>query len=167
MRILAIDPGAKQSGYVIWEITPADKYNEAGGKLIDNGIVVNPEILELIESQKVMPDRPRIVTHVAIERIRGFGIVAGDDVFDTCEWVGRFEYAALMLGLPVELIPRKDIKKHLCGTITTNDKYVRMALIDRFGETGTKKAPGPLFGVSGHCWSALAVAVTATDLKWK
>ena len=61
------------------------------------------------------------------------------------------------------MIPRKDVKRHLCGNTTTNDKYVRQALIDRFGEPGTKKNPGRLYGVSGHIWAALAVAITAAD----
>lgn len=58
--------------------------------------------------------------------------------------------------------PRKVAMEKLCGVTNTTDKFIRMALIDRYGEPGTKKAPGPLFGISGHLWSALAVAVTVT-----
>jgi len=37
-------------------------------------------------------------------------------------------------------------------------------LIDRYGTTraaavGNKKTPGPLYGISGHKWAALAVGV--------
>jgi len=31
----------------------------------------------------------------------------------------------------------------------------------RDAAVGTKKTPGPLYGVSGHAWQALAVAVVA------
>jgi hypothetical protein len=43
------------------------------------------------------------------------------------------------------------------------DANIRQALIDRFGAVGTKKMPGPLFGVSSHYWAALAVAVYAAE----
>jgi hypothetical protein len=38
------------------------------------------------------------------------------------------------------------------------DANIRQALIDKLGAVGTKKAPGPLYGISGHLWAALAVA---------
>ncbi|MHB8123146.1 MAG: RuvC family protein [Desulfuromonadaceae bacterium] len=152
MKILAIDPGSKQSGYVLWDST-ADLP-------LESAHITNAQVLELLKVL-VMVEK---VDMVAIERIRGYGIVAGDDTFDTCEAVGRFDMAATFYHIPTRLIPRKDIKKHLCGNTTTNDKYIRQALIDRFGEVGTKKCPGPLYGISGHLWSALSVAVTCADL---
>jgi hypothetical protein len=102
---------------------------------------------------------------LAIEQIRVYGIVAGDDTFDTCQWSGRFQEAHEAKNSPVYMIPRKDIKRHLCGNTTTNDKYIRQALIDRIGEVGTKKNPGPLFGISGHLWAALAVAFVCMETK--
>jgi len=148
MIILGIDPGSKQSGYVLWD-----------GKKVIECMHTDNELIRGV----VISGGNSIYDEVAIERIRGYGIVAGDDTFDTCEWVGRFDMAAKFRNKPVQLIPRKDIKRHLCGNTTTNDKYIRQALIDRFGEVGTKKTPGPLYGISGHLWSALAVAVTYTD----
>jgi len=40
---------------------------------------------------------------------------------------------------------------------------VNQVLRDRFGEKGTKKNPGKLFGVHDHIWSALALAVYSAD----
>ncbi len=143
---MAIDPGAKESGFVYWQ---TDKQS-SGGILLGKGICGNDQLKEqILERQYDV---------LAIENIRGYGIVAGDDTFDTCIWIGRFDHENKGI-----LISRKDIKRHLCGTITTNDKYIRQALIDRLGEVGTKKSPGPLFGMSGHMWSALAVSVVAAD----
>ena len=55
----------------------------------------------------------------------------------------------------------------LCKNNRAKDKNIRQALIDRFGPgkaaIGTKKAPGPLYGLKSHLWSALAVAVVAAD----
>lgn len=149
MIVLGIDPGSEQSGVVLW-----DSENNV---VVQASVIINSVVLIVISGNgiPVLPDL------VAIERIRGYGITAGNDTFDTCEWVGRFEQAALAEAFRVVKVPRKDVKRHLCGNTTTNDKYVRQALIDRFGAVGTKKAPGPLYGISGHMWSALAVAVTA------
>lgn len=148
MKILAIDPGSRESGYVVW--------NAEDRKPEKFGHIPNEALLLICRNfQKDMP--------IAIEQIRGYGIVAGDDTFDTCQWSGRFEEAHKIHGGSVFMVPRKDVKRHLCGNTTTNDKYIRQALIDRFGDVGTKKNPGRLYGISGHLWAALAVAVTCAD----
>jgi len=56
---------------------------------------------------------------------------------------------------------RKEVKIYLCGSMKAKDPNIRQALIDRLGDPGTKKNPGPTYGVKSHAWSALAVAVTA------
>lgn len=143
MIILGIDPGSKQSGYVFLG-------NGSSQPILEADVKDNNEVLNIIRTGNY--------DVLAIENIRGYGIVAGDDTFDTCTWIGRFdsEQKAMLIG-------RKDIKKHLCGNTTTNDKYVRQALIDRYGEQGTKRNKGPLFGIARHMWAALAVATTARD----
>jgi hypothetical protein len=42
------------------------------------------------------------------------------------------------------------------------DANIRQALIDKIGPQGTKKDPGPTYGISKDVWSALAIAVTHT-----
>lgn len=152
MSTLGIDPGSKQSGIVIW--TPATHYLVMAEKEINNE--------KLLEFCRQLRSDVKI-NLVAIECIRGYGIVAGNDTFITAEWVGRFMEACYPK--PVKLITRKEVKLTLCGTTTTNDKYIRQALIDRYGEVGTKKAKGPLFEITGHCWAALSVAIVAGELK--
>jgi hypothetical protein len=143
--IFAIDPGAKESGWVVYEDKGID------WKIWSKGIDDNHMVAALLD------DWGKEKT-IAIEVIRGYGIVSGDDTFDTCIWIGRFDPDETAM-----LIPRKEIKRALCGNTTTNDKYVRQALIDRFGPVGSKSKPGPLWGITGHCWAALACAVTAAD----
>ncbi len=157
MIILGIDPGPRESGYVLWDVDLQAP--------IDSSHVGNEMMLAIIK--EIQAD------YVAIERIRGYGIVAGDDTFDTCEYIGRFDMAAMGTGKKTILCPRKDIKRHLCGNTTTNDKYVREALIDRLempdfiGRTAkgqkTIKKGGRLYGISGHSWSALSVAIFCAD----
>ncbi len=154
MKILGIDPGSRESGFVVWDTIDL--------RALSFSHTSNDVIFRLIEKES-----PKTIDAVAIERIRGYGIVAGDDTFDTCEWVGSFKTISEIRGIPVHLIPRKDIKRHLCNTTTTNDKYIRMALIDRLGPVGTKSHPGPLYGISGHrghLWAALACAITCSDM---
>jgi hypothetical protein len=152
MLILAIDPGSKESGVVFW-----DAHKSA---------VVKAEKMKNNWCLRCIKNFQTAAAVVAIEQIRGYGMVCGDDTFDTCHWSGRFHEAYETNGGKVYLIPRKMIKRHLCGNTTTNDKYIRQALIDRFGEVGTKKAPGPLCGISGHLWAALAVGATCADMLY-
>lgn len=103
--------------------------------------------------------------HLAIEMIASYGMAVGSEVFDTCIWIGRFIQA---WNGPYTQVFRKDVKMHLCGQTKAKDANVRQALIDRFGPgkdkaIGTKKNPGPLYGISGDIWAALAVAVTHYD----
>ncbi|WP_443115472.1 hypothetical protein [Herbaspirillum seropedicae] len=150
MNILALDPGTTQTGYVFYD----------GRKVLECGVLPNAEMLQRIQ----MATSPRL----AIEMIASYGMAVGKEVFETCVWIGRFKQA-FHSPEAVELVYRKDVKLHLCGTPRAKDPNVRQALIDLFPATGggatpqvgTKSKPGPLFGVSSHAWPALGVAVTA------
>lgn len=153
MIIIGVDPGSKESAYVEWDI---DRNEILHAIIRDNQSTI----------QRLRHSTPKDYV-LAIEQIRGYGIVAGDDTFDTCEWSGRFREAHESKGGIAVMIPRKEVKRCLCGNTTTNDKYIRMALIERFGEVGTKSKPGPLYGVSGHMWAALATAIVAIEIIGK
>lgn len=98
---------------------------------------------------------------IACEWIESFGMAVGKDVFRTVHAIGYLhaQYPAM------RLIPRRDIKLHLCRSVRAKDSNIRQALIDRFGHPGTKKNPGVLYGIKSHYWSALAVAVTALECE--
>ena len=58
----------------------------------------------------------------------------------------------------------------LSATSRAKDAHVRQSLLDRYGSTrqlaiGSKSRPGPLYGISGHSWAALAVAVSFVELR--
>ena len=139
--IIAIDPGNAQSAFVVMD----GKYN-----IIDKGLEDNGVMKAYLEQEGAPYDK------LIIEMIASYGMSVGQTVFDTCVWIGRFIEA---WGGDFELMYRKDVKMTLCGSMRAKDSNIRQALIDRFGEVGTKKKPGKLYGVSKDIWSALAVAV--------
>lgn len=141
--ILAIDPGTTSSGYVLF----------AGGIAADSGVLANDRVLEMV---RTWPGP------LAVEMIASYGMPVGAEVFETVRWIGRFQQAYQDPDA-VRLVFRKDVKMHLCGTPRAKDANIRQALIDKLGAPGTKKNPGPTYGVRSHAWAALGVAVTASE----
>jgi hypothetical protein len=153
MLTLAIDPGTEQSGWVLYD----------GTHVCESGVLSNEELLI-----SIMHDN-HAGRKLAIEMIASYGMAVGREVFETCVWIGRFQQAWHDPDA-VQLVYRRDVKLHLCGSPKAKDPNIRQALLDMFPRTGggktpqvgTKSQPGPLYGVSSHAWAALAVAVTAT-----
>src|SRR5574337_870623 len=141
MIVIGIDPGPKESAYIRLE----------DGTVTKHETLANNSILAMLGCLAY----ERTVVAVVIEWIVGYGLTVGSETFDTCRWVGRFEQAVD----GATLLTRKAIKLNLCSNTQAKDVHVRQALIDRLGEPGTKKAPGPTYGIVGHEWAALAVAV--------
>lgn len=144
--ILAIDPGNEQSGWVLF----------ANGKVCDSGVGPNEPLLQWIKAGRTDADE------LAIEMIASYGMPVGREVFETCVWIGRFQQAWTGKK-PVRLVYRQAVKLHLCGSPRAKDANIRQALLDKLGPQGTKKQPGPLYGVRTHAWAALGVAVTAME----
>lgn len=146
--ILAIDPGPTQSAYMLLgELGYPERFN----------ILPNDEMRALLQ-----------LTHagipVAIEMIASMGMAVGQSVFETCVHIGRF--VEILGDQRVTFIKRHEVKTHVCANSRAKDANIRQALIDRFGgekAIGTKKQPGPLYGVRSDVWAALAVAVTWRD----
>lgn len=143
--VLAIDPGPVKSAFVVWD-----------GTVLDYGTVDNVVLREFFTYRLSFRTR-----HIAIEMVACYGMPVGREVFETCLWIGRFIECARPVS--VNLVYRKDVKLHLCGTARAKDGNIRAALIDKHGAPGTKKAPGKTYGISGHLWAALAVADYAAD----
>jgi hypothetical protein len=135
-----------------------------GTSVHNSGVLANHEMLAVL--QLVTADQ------LAIERVASYGMAVGREVFETCEWVGEYRNEWRRRGKgEALLIYRRDVKLHLCGTTTAKDSNIRQSLLDMFPRTGggkmpqigTKARPGPLYGVTSHAWSALAVAITAVQ----
>lgn len=192
MTILALDPGPALTGYVVWD----------GERVRDTGTVPNDVMLAYVQEER------RKYELLAIEKVQLYtGASAGESVFGTCRWSGRYEQAA---GEPVVYVTFPEVRLHLTGASKGNEAAVRLALLDRFGHGAVKRnirchgcqgralvsprsryadhlrpgacsrngsfcicnvcggrgrlgEDGCFVGVSGHAWSALALAVTAWD----
>lgn len=149
MRILALDPGTTQTAWVLWDTC---------GDLVEFGIHGNEDMRETVRVmiEDFAPDQ------LAVEMIASYGMPVGAEVFQTCVWIGRFvQLWVTSTGNPWQFVYRRDVKLELCNSAKAKDGNVRQALLDRVGPQGTKKAPGPTYGVSKDVWSALGVAITA------
>jgi hypothetical protein len=151
-KILAIDPGTTESGFVLFD----------GVGVVESGVSQNGALLDWLRD-------PAWKARLAIEMVASYGMPVGREVFETCVWIGRFQQAWFA---PEDVLKvyRREVKLHLCGKANAKDQNVRQALIDLFPATGggatpqigTKGKPGPLYGVSTHAWPALGVAIVAS-----
>lgn len=157
MNILAIDPGNELSAWCVLQ----------DGQLIASKKQPNAEVLAMLrgapEGWQFGPSAA-----LAVEMIASYGMPVGREVFETCLWIGRFVEAWERHADrgPCQLVYRRDVKLFHCESVRATDANIRASLIDRFGPgkqkaIGTKKAPGPLYGIKGDEWSALAVALKA------
>jgi len=157
--IFAIDPGPEKSAWLVYD----------SGKIHKFGIDPNRVVRDIVQEFALNSTSNNVV---AIEQIRSYGKRVGNKTFDTCEWAGRFaqvaEDAMAQSFGAVKLIPRPDVKLIVCLNNTARDSDVRDALVYRYGgesAVGTKKTPGPLYGIVKDLWAALAVAVAVEELS--
>ena len=157
-RILAIDPGYEQSAVVRLD----------GGRVTFSETSPNETVVESLSIGLFS----KVADVYLVEQIASYGMPVGREVFETVHWAGRF-YQAMDATMPRFLngdspflarLPRKTVVTQICGSARAKDANVRQALIDRYGGSkaeavGTKAKPGPLYGVHGDQWAALALAV--------
>lgn len=148
---IGVDPGPVESAYAAM----------SGRELVAFGKMSNEAMLKDLDFQRLQSDA---MTALVVEMVSSYGMPVGAEVFETCVWIGRFiqnwtgKYAKIL---------RATVRPHLCHSTKATDANVRAALIERYGgkraAIGTVKAKGPLYGVTGDVWSALAVATTYYD----
>ncbi len=151
MIVLGIDPGPEQSAWFLW-----DAERNTG---LARGYDHNLEVLSML---LLYPTWGKTVNFVC-EAVRSYGMPVGAPVFDMCMWIGRFWQA--VDPAPFHLVPFQDVRAYLCRSTKAKDGNMRLSLIEQFGPVGTKKKPGPFYGVSNHIWSAAGVAITWAALQ--
>lgn len=148
MMILGIDPGERTSGVVLY----------------DQGAhcVRRAETVDRAELEKRLRHGPA-PNLIVCEEIVAMGVPFSSNLRETCRTIDRLEYIAQWRGIPWRTITRSQVKIAMCGQCRgVGDANVAAAVRERFGGNGcrgTKKNPGPLYGVSGHAWQALACVV--------
>lgn len=147
--VTAIDPGPVESAIVELDPRGAVRYCMK---------MPNALMLDCYALQNTGP--------LAIEMIASYGMPVGEDVFNTCRFIGRLQQASRDPE-SVIFVKRIEVKSHLCHNGAARDSNIRQAIIDLYGgkeaAIGRKASPGPLYGVSGDMWSALAVALVVQD----
>lgn len=160
MKIIAIDPGPKESGVCVlsW---PANELPSVDWKRQ----LPNDHAIDLIRERKLP---------VAIEDIQSYAERVGSDVFMTVKMIGRVIEVCRFGGYPLTQIKRPTVKAVLTGRSVGGDPAVRRAVISRFADwygltekevKGVKAHPGPLYNVSNHIWSAIAVGIAYFELE--
>jgi len=149
--ILGIDPGPHQTAFAIWSIKIK--------RLANFAILPNDDFIRWIRIQSAMGSIP------VVEMIQSFGMPVGKEIFETILLIGRIIEIYDCQNIKTNLVYRKDIKLHFCGSNKAKDSNIRQALIDRFGPPGIKKNPGILYGVKKDIWSALACAIYWEDIN--
>ena len=141
MKIIGIDPGDTHTAIAV----------------LCNGIIERTYYCEnenaltlLLFAHLQNPDGTQFVC----EMIASYGMPVGKTIFETCVFIGRIQQVIPSL----KFITRISVKSAICHSAKAKDGNIRQALIDEYGPAGTKKAPGPTYGISGDMWAALAVA---------
>lgn len=145
--ILAIDPGPAQSGYVAL----------LDGTVRASGIAPNADILSML------PEYAEANYVLAVEMMRARGMPVSNEEMRTLVWIGRFQQA-WRDPEAVRLVYRGDVKMFVCGRANAKDSNIRAGLLELVGPQGSKREPGPTYGVKSHAWAALGVAVTAVSV---
>lgn len=157
MKILAIDPGTKESGYCIIDSTSK--------RPLKFGKALNEALRNWIAEGKTEVDG------AVIEMIASYGMPVGREVFETCIWIGVFSEDLRIKGIKCDFIYRSEEKMHICQNSKANDSNIRRALIDRFAEHDHKTGKGTVrnkdffFGFKADVWQAYAVGITYIETK--
>jgi hypothetical protein len=150
MSILAIDPGSEQSAILQWN----------GEKICGFRILPNQGVLDMLECWTNV-DNP--FPTLILEMVACYGMPVGKEVFETVYWIGRFAQA--WHPHKVRRVYRQEVKLHHCKSARAKDSNVRQALIDKYGDKGTKSKPGLTYGLKKDLWQAFAIATYATETQ--
>lgn len=146
---MGIDPGPNSYAFVLWD----------GRAILSSGECSLSDDFPLSDTERPIAAVEDFVTYRPIAK----------EGRETIKMIGSLRVLFGAFHLQWVEIPRADVLRHLTGGTKGGDTALRQAIYDRFGGSrraavGTKKEPGPLYGLAGsHKFAALAVAITAQD----
>jgi hypothetical protein len=146
MIYLGIDPGETHSGVVLYDSVTRQVLESWSG-------------YENTWLAKDIAENP--ASEAVCERIAPMGQPMSKNLVATAEWSGVFWGRWPRRW---HWITRNEVKVAICGRCQgVSDPHVLTGTQERFGgkaaARGCKAAPGPLYGVSGHAWQALACVI--------
>lgn len=97
---------------------------------------------------------------VAIELLENHGMPIGATTIQTIIEIGRIQKIVEQNHRQWMLVKRSEEKLCICNSVKAKDGNIRQALIDIYGEKGTKKQPGFFYGFRADEWQAFAIAHT-------
>ena len=148
---LGIDPGPTTSGMVVYQLP-------AGG---GHGHVLRSYKAATFDQVRMELSHLDAHNQVVVECTQAGP--PSTQVVKTTEVVGRIMEACDNRGLTWQAYYRREVLQALgCARKGNKDSLVRLACIELHGgdkpqACGTKKNPGPLYGVTSHAWQALGV----------
>lgn len=168
--VLAIDPGNENTAFVLWDFR--------NKQMVDKDKLSNQQFLKKLE-QIAHSEHKYKIDEIAIECISSYGMAVGQDVFNTCIYIGiLLEKIQTIFGIKPKLVFRQTIKMHHChATSKVNDSTINTVLRQKYGEDNTVKKPNPIYWnslversggnkyMSGDIWAAFAVATFVAEDK--
>lgn len=148
MQYIGIDPGTTVSGVVIW--------SDVDHKVVwTDGKIENDVLLNWLRRCYWL--NYGTCTALIVEALSPRGMSLDRNTMATIKLTGRLEEIGHNSTLETILMERDVIKRELLGrtNLPGADSKIRSLLVDEAGPKGTKKEPGPTFGVSNHAWQAL------------
>lgn len=144
--LIGVDPGPETSGVVVYRAGGSPQVLESHAKLDWPGV------------RRLMNQYPQWSTTYLCERVSA-GAISGKHILQTSEVCGRFMEYADSRSAKYHLYYRREVLAALgVGSGASKDALVRQVVLEMHPEgTGTKKQPGPLYGVSTHAWQALGL----------
>ena len=157
MLSTAIDPGPRTSGWV--------RYDSLKRRVVAS-------CSELPRAEVLRNVIAYYTSILVVEDVAFYGQRVGHEVHATIKLIGAVEDRAYTAGAGVidrfVTLTRPEVIRHFCGVRNAPKGQVNAALYDRFGGSrkaavGTKAQPGPLYGMTGHAFDALALAVAYAE----
>lgn len=143
--VMFVDPGPLQSGVAIIGI---DNFEP-----IHTTIMSNDQLLAFEHPLRCV---------VGIEMPVCYGGKIGASTLHTCRVVGQLQQS--LRPLPVILMSRPEVLRQATGQPSAKKGAAWEVMVERFGEPGTKRNPGLLYGISSHARDAYEGAVALADL---
>lgn len=172
--IIGVDPGTSLTAYSIVEVKHGT-LNQVLQKDKTNNQEIYNAILQSLNEYLTLEKIQTCDINIAIEHMESHGMAVGMTTFETCYFIGELKYKLshelyndiinnmnnnIDININLYRIYRSQEKSYICNSVRAKDSNIRQALIDKFGEVGTKNNQGYFYGFKADIWSSFAVAYT-------